>query len=78
MFAIDIELNQQIVDDIKIINEKIMPDIAEALYENKIDIISSTFYFAGAVKNMLEEMSQDENIENFEAIKELVLRYMLD
>lgn len=55
-----------------------MPFIAKELEKREIDIVSSGFYFAGVVKNILQEMRESESIEDFSQIKELIIRYMLD
>lgn len=55
-----------------------MPLIADELEKRDIDIISSVFYFAGVVKNMLKEIENNDETDDFNQLKEVVIRYMLD
>lgn len=55
----------------EVINTKIMPQLAAGLEDNNVDIVSSAFYFAGVVKNILTEIDDQD-------LKEVIIRYMLD
>ncbi len=64
------KINEDVLKQMKIIQKKISPFVEEQLEKNEISQITTLFYFAGIVKELLKEEDKD--------IKELILRYMLD
>ena len=64
------KINEDVLKQMKIIQKKISPFVEEQLAKNEITSITTLFYFAGVVKELLKEEDKD--------IKELILRYMLD
>lgn len=64
------KINEDVLKQMKIIQKEISPFVEEQLAKNEITSITTLFYFAGVVKELLKEEDKD--------IKELILRYMLD
>lgn len=64
------KINEDVLKQMKIIQKEISPFVEEQLEKNEISQITTLFYFAGIVKELLKEEDK--------SIKELILRYMLD
>lgn len=64
------KINEDVLKQMKIIQKEISPFVEEQLAKNEITSITTLFYFAGVVKELLKEEDKD--------IKGLILRYMLD
>lgn len=71
---IDKELNEDIVKDMKIINEEIMPDFEKGFSKYNINAVSAIFYFTTVIKNILSQLDDDQKRD----IKEVVIRYIMD
>lgn len=65
------KINEEFLQEMKIIQKEISPFVEQKLEENNISFISTLFYFAGVVKQLLNE-------DNDKQIKEMILRYILD
>lgn len=65
------KINEEFLQEMKIIQKEISPFVEQKLEENNISLISTLFYFAGVVKQLLNE-------DNDKQIKEMILRYILD
>lgn len=67
---IDKSLNEIYVRDMKIIKEELTP-LMQVLEEKHVDSFSVTMFLASWVKELLDEMDDDDK-------RELILRKMLD
>lgn len=65
------KINEEFLQEMKIIQKEISPFVEQKLEENNISLISTLFYFAGVVKQLLNE-------DDDKQIKEMILRYILD
>ena len=65
------KINEEFLQEMKIIQKEISPFVEKKLEENNISLISTLFYFAGVVKQLLNE-------DDDKQIKEMILRYILD
>ena len=65
------KINEEFLQEMKIIQKEISPFVEQKLKENNISFISTLFYFSGVVKQLLNE-------DNDKQIKEMILRYILD
>ena len=65
------KINEEFLQEMKIIQKEISPFVGQKLEENNISLISTLFYFAGVVKQLLNE-------DDDKQIKEMILRYILD
>ena len=65
------KINEEFLQEMKIIQKEISPFVEQKLEENNISLISTLFYFAGVVKQLLNE-------DDDKQFKEMILRYMLD
>ena len=71
---IDKKLNEDIVKDMKIINEEIMPDFEKGFSKYNINAVSAIFYSTTVIKNILSQLDDDQKKD----IKEVVIRYIMD
>lgn len=64
-------INEKYKEDMELIKTELWPSFLDELEKNEIDMKSTVFFFAGAVKEMLNEIDD-------KSLKEVIIKYMFD